>query len=150
MTTDLVTKANNVELFRRASGDITFARFSVLNGVRYVLEKSGNNDVTRMSIDDFCRAFHGMACASNRKRTKPQLRRLIRMLIEDGQLALPEYSDDGQLVGIVYVQNIPDDDDEGIMEMVNECASRAKRQKDLNETKLLQLDSIIARYKGTR
>ena len=145
MTSDLMTRAGSVEVFRKKTGDITFPRFSIIAGVRLVSELSAKNDVTHISLSDFCRPFHGVACGSTRKRAKAQLRCVIRTFIQDGQLAVPEYGDDGQLVGLVFVRRITDDSQDDILPMIASWAAKAKRQKYLSTMHLTRLDAIVSR-----
>ena len=144
MTSDLMTRAGSVEVFRKKTGDITFPRFSVLAGVRLVSELSAKNDVTHISLSDFCRPFHGVACGSTRKRAKSQLRYVIKTFIEDGQLAIPEYGDDGQLVGLVFVRCITSDSQDDILPMIASWAAKARRQKELGTTHLTRLDATVS------
>ena len=144
MTSDLMTRAGSVEVFRKKTGEMTFPRFSVLAGVRLVSELSAKNDVTHISLDNFCRPFHGVACGSTRKRAKAQLRCVIKMFIEDGKLAVPEYSDDGQLVGLVFVRRITSDNQDEILPMITKWAAKAKRKKELGATHLTRLDAIVS------
>ena len=143
MTSELMTRASSVEIFRKKDGAITFPRFSVLAGVRLVSELSVKNDVTHISLDDFCRPFHGVACSSTRKRAKSQLRCVIKMFIDDGKLAVPEYSDDGHLAGLVFVRRITSDNQDEILPMIANWAAKAKRKKELGATHLLRLDAIV-------
>ena len=144
MTSDLMTRANSVEVFRKKGGDITFPRFSVLAGVRLVSELSADKHVTHISLDDFCRPFHGVSCASTRKRAKPQVRNVIKAFIEDQQLAIPEYGADGQLAGLVYIKDITDDNREDVLPMVAGWAKKAQRQKELGEKHLGRLSAIVS------
>jgi hypothetical protein len=147
MKTELMTRAAKVELFRKKSGDITMPRYTTIGGVRLVMEKASTKGVTRITIDEFCRAFHGMACPATRKQAKRQMRKLIRFFIEDDELMLPEYSDDHRLAGMIYVQAIPEDDDDGVMELVAHCMDRARKRKEWGEHDLIKFDRIIARLR---
>lgn len=132
MTTELMTRASALPLMRRQNGELLFPRFTTLAGVRYVDEMTREKDVVRISVDEFARAFHGIASSSNRRKSKPQLRQLYKTFLEDGQMVVPEYADDGKLVGLLCVRALPDDPTD-ILSHIAACMSRAKRQQFAGE-----------------
>ena len=138
-TTELVAKAKEkVALTRLQSGQLSFHRYSTLAGVRFVQELSREKDVSHISLDEFARAFHGTATKNTRIRAKNQLRSLIPILIEDGWLVIPEYFE-RQLSGVMYVRNIPDQDDEDNTGMIENRLEAVVRQRDLKQNRLEQL-----------
>ena len=148
MTSELITRANRIEIFRTKKGAITFPRFSKDAGVRFVLELAGEKDETHISLGEFCHAFNGVACESARKRTKPQLRNVMKSLLDDGHLAMPQY-DGGQLAGMVFVQNIDEDNRDEILRMVDELLEKAHRLKELGAEHLTRLDAIVSQLMPT-
>lgn len=94
--------------------------------------------MSHISVEEFARAFHGTATKSTRKRAKQQLRYLVPILIEDGWLVVPEYTD-RELSGIVYIRSMPDEDAETVHDMIRERIEAAERRCELGAERVNQL-----------
>ena len=142
MNTTLIEQAQDkVALTRLSTGQLSFHRYTFLAGIRFLVEVSGENDVTHFSLDEWARAFLGTAAKRTREIAKGQIRRFIPGVIDEGLLVVPEY-EGRELAGFVWVRNIPDDDADGIADMVADRIAKAERQSDAKQQRLDQLKTI--------
>lgn len=148
MSTDLVEKAlDKVQITRTQSGDLRLPRYTANGAIILLNEKCQNRDYAFVSLDEWARTFLGTVSKTTRQIAKGQIGRCVRSLQETDWLVVADYDGQGRLVGIIYVRSIPDNDEDGIYDLVRDRMDVALKRSEMNQHRFDQLSAKLSTVK---
>ena len=134
MSTDLLAVAREkVELQVTRSGDLRAPCYSRYAAMILLAEKCHSRDYVFISVGDWAKTMIGTSNATTREMAKGQISRFVRLMSDDpGWLIVSDYDIQGRLIGLIYVRRIPEEDDDGVFEIIMDRINTSERRSEVN------------------